>query len=379
MDAMPRVRAAIAALLLWGLATTSQVAAQSPSAAAWVDEAMPYLGFSVRLPAAWERVIGDTSEPVPSIASIADRDQVTAQALVAAAEHIAADGGLLDPMGLWAVDPGDLLQFGLLAGQPYRIDADDLRAQVDASVAERASDVGDPTVDAIELPVGDGFRAVYVNALDYAQHIEYHVRTPTGRYLVMAASLPGLADEGMLASLDEVARSVQAIPGSSGDREAPGPIESSAPAQDLLQTLPERVGGVGLERRVLDGESLVTSTGEATGSLASSLGVLVDAPADLTLGIAVPGTSEQDLVIAAYALAGVPQAALDEVIATFPDEVWTRTRLGALEVLASVRGEGGRRTWLWTGALPNGDAVLYQVDATNATLARAAARAVRGP
>ncbi len=43
--------------------------------------------------------------PVPSIGSIADRDQVTAQALVAAGEHIAADGGLLDPMGLWAVDP----------------------------------------------------------------------------------------------------------------------------------------------------------------------------------------------------------------------------------------------------------------------------------
>lgn len=378
MGAMSRVRAAIAVLVLWVFAAASQVAAQSPSPAAWADEAMPYLGFTVRLPAAWERVIGDTSEPVPSIATIADRDQVTAQALVAAAEHIAADGGLLDPMGLWAVDPGDLLQFGMLAGQPYRIDAEDLRAQVDASVAERASDVGDPTVEAIELPVGDGFRAVYVNALDYAQHIEYHVRTPTGRYLVMAASLPGLADQALLATLDDVARSVQAIPGSSGDREAPVPIESSAPAQDLLEALPERVGGVGLERRVLDGESLVTSTGEASGSLASSLGVLVDAPADLTLGIAVPGTSEQDLVIAAYALAGVPQAALDEVIATFPDEVWTRTRLGSLEVLASVRGEGGRRTWLWMGALPNGDAVLYQVDATNATLARAAARAVAG-
>ena len=36
----------------------------------------------------------------------------------------------------------------------------------------------------------------------------------------------------------------------------------------------------------------------------------------------------------------------------------------------SVRGEGGRHTWLWSGALPNGDAVLYQVDSTNGTLAR---------
>lgn len=129
---------------------------------------------------------------------------------------------------------------------------------------------------------------------------------------------------------------------------------------------------------MLDGESLVTSTPEATGSLASSLGVLVDAPADLTLGIAVPVTSVQDLVIAGYALSGVSQQALDEVLATFPEEVWARTRLGTLDVLVSVRGGGGRRTWLWTGALPDGDAVLYQVDATNATLARAAARAVTG-
>ena len=97
------------------------------------EEAMPYLGYTIRLPGSWERVEGDASLPVPSIESIADRDQVTAQALAAAAEHIAADGGLLDPMGLWAVDPASLLQLGVLAGDPYRIDADDLRASVDAS------------------------------------------------------------------------------------------------------------------------------------------------------------------------------------------------------------------------------------------------------
>jgi len=133
-----------------------------------------------------------------------------------------------------------------------------------------------------------------------------------------------------------------------------------------------------LERRVLDGESLVSSTDEASGSLASSLGVLVDAPADLTLGLAVPASGEQDLLIAAYALDGIDRSSLDEVVATFPDEVWTRTSLGPTEVLASVRGDGGRRTWLWTGALPDGDAVLYQIDATNAPLARAAIRAMTG-
>ncbi len=107
-------------------------------------------------------------------------------------------------------------------------------------------------------------------------------------------------------------------------------------------------------------------------------GVLLDAPADLTLGLAVPASGEQDLLIAAYALDGIDRSSLDEVVATFPDEVWTRTSLGPTEVLASVRGDGGRRTWLWTGALPDGDAVLYQIDATNAPLARAAIRAMTG-
>jgi hypothetical protein len=362
-------------LLLVGSLPGSPTAAQvaSPGSDA-IEEAMPYLGYTVRLPAGWERVIGDTREPVPSIAAIRDRDDVTAQALTAAAGHIAADGGLLDPMGLWAVDPASLLQVGVLAGQPYRVASDDLRTIVETSVTERASDMRDPVMDAVELPAGSGYRARYLNALDLAEHLEYHLRTPTGRYVVIASSLPGLFDDSLSALVDGVARSLALIPDSAGDRPAPGP--SSGPAADLLATLPPRIGGLELERRLLDGESLVSSSGEATGSLASSLGVLLGAPADLTLAIAVPATGEQDLLIAAYALAGIDRAALDEILATFPDEVWTRTSLGGAQVLSSVRGEGGRRTWLWTGALPDGDAVLYQVDTTNAPLARAAIRAI---
>lgn len=354
------------------------VAAAAVSTHDAIEEAMPYLGYTLRLPAGWERVIGDTTTPVPSIGSIADRDQVTAQALVAAGEHIAADGGLLDPMGLWAVDPASLLQLGVLAGQPYRVAADDLRAHVEASVAERASDVSEPSVEPVALPAGAGFRARYLNAVDLAEHIEYHLRTPTGRYLVIAASLPGLFDESLATLVDEVARSLAPIAGSSADRPAPIPVASSEPAADLLATLPQRVAGIELERQLLGGEALVASSGEASGSLASSLGVLLDAPADLTLAIGVPATSDQQLLIAAYALTGISRGALDAVVETFPAQVWTRTRVGPRAVLSSVRGDGGRRTWLWTGALPNGDAVLYQVDATNAPLARATIRAITG-
>jgi hypothetical protein len=374
MGTMARIAMALAFLLGMG---QGSVAVQSTALGeAWVEEAMPYLGYTVRLPATWERVSGDPASPVPSAGSIAERDQVTAQALAAAAEHIAADGGLLDPMGLWAVDPASLLQLGVLAGDPYRIDADDLRASVDASVAERGSDMGDRVVEPVALPVGAGFRATYLGAIDLAQHVEYHLRTPSGRYLVLASSLPGLFDGPLASAVDAVARSLAPIPGSSGDRPAPPPLASSAPAAELLATLPTAVGGIELERQLLDGESLVASTGEASGSLASSLGVLVGAPADLTLAIGLPSNSEQHLVVAAYALAGVTQGSLDDVLDTFPDEVWRRSRLGPMEVLVSVRGEGGRQTWLWSGALPNRDAVLYQVDATNSTLARAVVDAI---
>ena len=365
------------ALLLCLLLLAGPVAGQSAAPAdGWAEEAMPYLGYTVELPPSWERVVGDTARPVPSVASIADRDPVTARALAAAAEHIAADGGLLDPMGLWAVDPVSLLQLGVLAGEPYRIDADDLRERVETSVAERGSDMGDRVVGPIALPAGGGFRASYLDASDLAQHIEYHLRTPTGRYLVLAASLPGLFDGSLSAVLDGVARSLAPIQGSSGDRPAPASVDTSASAADLLATLPEQVGSVSLRRQLLGGESLVTSSGEASGSLASSLGVLVDAPADLTLAIATPSDSDQDLVVAAYALAGVDKAALDEVLETFPPEVWTHDRLGPMEVLVSVRGDGGRRTWLWSGELANGDAVLYQADSTNGTLAREVVAAI---
>ena len=78
---MTRVAIAMA-LLLCVAGPSALVAAQSPSAAdASVEEAMPYLGYTIRLPASWERVVGDPTTPVSSIAAITDRDQVTAQAL----------------------------------------------------------------------------------------------------------------------------------------------------------------------------------------------------------------------------------------------------------------------------------------------------------
>ena len=84
---------------------------------------MPFLGYSVRLPPGFERVGNDPDPPVPSSASIVDRDPQTANALSAAAQRIRDNGGLFDGLGLWSIDPPSLLQLGVIAGQPYRVSA----------------------------------------------------------------------------------------------------------------------------------------------------------------------------------------------------------------------------------------------------------------
>ncbi len=365
-------------LALLPVAGGTQAAVPSPGAApaqGWVRESMPYLGYTVDLPASWERVGGDPSAPVPSIDEIAARDQVTADALAAAAQRIGADGGLLDTLGLWAVDPATLTQVGVVTTQPYRIEADALQDQVDASIARRASDLQDPVVEPVSFPVGAGFRATYLDATDLAQHQELHLRTPTGRSLILAASIPGAFDADTIATIDAVAGSLAPIPGSSGDLPAPSSASLEAAAAAVRDRLPARVGKVDLQRDAIDGESLVGTSGDGSGALASGLGVLVDAPADLTLGIAVPATMDSDLLIAAYRLDGIDPEAVEDLLASFPD-LWDRARISGVDVLVSPRADDGGQTWLLAGELADGSAALFQVDASNPTLGRAAVSAI---
>lgn len=346
-------------------------AATDGPAPGWVRESMPYLGYTIDLPETWERVFGDTSQPVPSIDAIATRDQVTADSLVAAAQHIAADGGLLDATGLWSIDPVSLLQLGVVAGQPYRIDADLVQDQVDASLTQRASDLQDPVVEPVSYPVGDGLRATYLAEADLATRQELHLRTPTGRSLIVAASIPGALDADLATTLDAIARSIAPIPGSAGDLLAPSDEELAADAAVLQEALPGRLGSIELHREVIDGESLVGVSTDEGAALASRLGALVREPARLTLGVALPVADDTDLFVVGYRLAGVDPADLDALLATFPD-LWERQRMSGREVLRSPQGEGGRRTWLVARPLADGSAALFQVDSSNATLGRGA-------
>ncbi len=215
----------------------------------WAEHVMPFLGYTVRLPLGFERVGADPALPVRSSASIVDRDPQTGEALSAAAQRIHDNGGLFDAFGLWSIDPGPLLQLGILAGQPYRVGAGELRDIVEQSVLERASELEDPVVEAISVPAGNGFLVVYLDATDLAQHREVHLRTPTGRYLVLATTLPGLADDSIAQTVEAIAGSLRPIRYSAADLATP--IMSSADSADaaLEATLPERVGGVILTRR----------------------------------------------------------------------------------------------------------------------------------
>lgn len=350
------------------------VDAQSPGAPAptfetssWTLESMPTLGFDVRLPPGFERVTGDPARAVPSIADIDARDPTTANALIAAAQHIQGDSGLFDGFGLWSVEPATLLQLGILAGLPYRVAAADLQGLVEQSVVERASDLSDPIIQAVDLPAGQAYLAVYIDSNDLSQHREYHIRTPTGRYLILASSYPGIADTTLEAIIEAIARSISPIPDSAGDLPDPAlPSDGSAdPA--LERTIQVQIAGIELTRRSLGGESLVSSTASAMGSIAGELGRVVDAPGKVTIALAVPAKGSTPLRIAAYRVQGATQEALEAFVATFPDAVWTDTTIAGRPVRVSVKGADGSRTWLRVAGGPDGTPILYEVDAgTNA-------------
>jgi hypothetical protein len=271
----------------------------------WVEQTMPFLGYTMLLPPGFERVTGDPAAPVPSSADIVSRDSQTGQALVAAAQRIHDNGGLFDGMGLWSIDPDSLLQLGVVAGDPYRVSAGDLRGVVEQAVVARASDLADPVVQAIRVPAGNGFLAVYLDGTDLAQHREIHLRTPTGRYLILATSYPGIADTSLEATVLAVAESLRPIPGSAGDLPDPGTAATGSADAALEATLPDHIAGVALTRRSLAGESLVSSTDTVTGSIVGELGRVVPAPGDVTLALAVPTDGAAPLLIAGYRLAGV--------------------------------------------------------------------------
>ncbi len=362
------------------------VLAQDPSASpvpppvidtsTWVEQTMPFLGYTILLPPGFERVTGDTTAPVPSSASIVDRDPQTGEALSAAAQRIHDNGGLFDGMGLWSIDPGSLLQLGVLAGEPYRVGAGDLRGIVEQTVVERASDLSDPVVQAISVPAGSGFLADYLDATDLAQHREIHLRTPTGRYLILATSYPGIADTSLGATVLAIADSLRPITGSAADLPDPG-TPTTGPADAALEaTLPDHIAGVPLTRRSLAGESLVSSTDTVTGSIVGEFGRVVPAPGDVTLALAVPTDGAAPLLIAGYRLAGVSVMDAQAFIDSFPDDVWSDARVAGHDVRVSVVGEGGARTWLHVASGPDGDAVLYQVDSSKPALGLAAVAAL---
>jgi hypothetical protein len=335
---------------------------------------MPGLGYAIDLPPDFERVSDDPAHPVPSIAAIADRDPDQAANLQVVATRLQANAGIFGDLGLWAIQPSSLLQIGVLAGLPYRIAAADLRSHVEGAVAARASPLEPSSIDAIELPAGTGFLAGYRNSTDLSLHREVHLRTPNGRYLVIAMSLTGSIDAATETRFLAIAGSLAPLPGAaSGDTPAPSTGPAGHADAGLEAVLPDSVGGVALERRSVNGEELVGSGTQTGGTVVDALGSIVTAPGSVSVALAVPvGSDSTRLLLAAYRAQGVDEARLGQMLAGFPHRVWSHETIDGRDVLLSVAGSDKSRTWLRIA----GD-VLEQVETPDAALARGAIAALR--
>jgi hypothetical protein len=336
---------------------------------------MPWLGYALDLPAGWERVEGDPEAPVPSFEQIEADDPPTAQDLQTVAQQLEGGGRLFDALGLWAVDPVSLMQVGLLAGTPYRVPAAALESGVRESVANRTSELSVPLIEPITVPAGEGYQAVYFDRDDLSEHREVHLRTPSGRYLILASTYPGVAEPELAATFDAIATSIRPLEGEgSGDRPEPsaGPEGRADPALQAL--LPTHVGEIELTSRSLNGESLVGGDMATGGTVAGELGVLVNAPGDVSMALAVP-TDDTPLLIVAFRLAGADEQSIADFLAGLPPEIWSRTTIDGRDVLVSVPGTDGGRTWLLADEGAD-HGLLYQVESNDQALGEQAIRAL---
>ena len=313
----------------------------------WAEQTMPNLGFLLKLPPGWERVGPDPQAPVPSIAQINTADPTTAGDLQTQAQAMSAGLGLFDALGMWSVDPGSLLQLGLLAGSPYRVSADQLEGLVQQSVANRASQMSDPTITPISLPAGEGYLAVYLDVNDLSEHREVHLRTPAGRYLIMATTYPGLAEPDLADAVLAVASTIRPMPGDlTGDVPAPsvGPQGDADPA--LTAQLPATIAGIDMTRSSINGEELVGNGIAAGGTVAGEFGRLVSNPGDVSVALAVPTGGESPILVAGYRLRGVDTATIDTFLTSFPSQIWGPATVGGKQVLASLTDTDGTRSYL---------------------------------
>jgi hypothetical protein len=329
-----------------GAAPTSSELPQIDTAS-WPTLRLHTLGYSLQLPPSFEVIGDDPDNPVPSIDAIASLSPAIADGIRTQAQRLDSQPGVFGELGLWSVEPTTLSQVGLLAGEPYRVASSDLKDIVSQAAAARATPLEGTSIDEIQIPAGNGYLVGYRDESDLGAHREIHVRTPTGRYLVLVMTVPtptiSAADEQRFLA---IAGSLAPLEGAdSGEVPAPSaaPDGHSDPALEAL--LPDSVGGVTLEKRSANGEDLVGGQ-VGSGTVLDAVGALVPVPGDVTVALAVPSTGSSNLVLTAFSLRGVDNATIAARMAEFPSEIWSTQTVGGRSVLASVPGSDGRRTYL---------------------------------
>ena len=334
-----------------GAAASPGIGTPGPSAidtADWQLVRVHSLGFSIELPPTFELVSGDDpTKPVPSIDSIAAVAAPIADGLKQQASILSTAPGVFGELGLWSVEPDSLAQVGLLAGQPYRVADADLQGIVQSAVAGRETPLEGSTIDQVELPSGTGYLAEYRDAVDLGAHLEIHLRTPTGRYLVLVMALIApTVDPASDGRFLAIAGSLAPLAGAdSGDVPAPPATADGHADPGLEADLPTAVGGVALQVRSLNGEDLVGGD-LGTGTVLDAVGSLVATPGRVTVALGVPASGTSDLVLTAFHLDGVDPAAIQARLAQFPPQIWKQASVGGRAVLESVAGTDGRKTYL---------------------------------
>jgi hypothetical protein len=86
-------------------------------------------------------------------------------------------------------------------------------------------------------------------------------------------------------------------------------------------------------------------------------------------------TDDTPLLLAAFRLAGADQESIAAFLAGLPPEIWSHGTVDGRDVLVSVAGTDGGRTWLLADEGAD-HGLLYQVESNDQLLAEEAIRAL---
>ncbi len=332
---------------------------------------MPFLGYTMLLPPGFERVADDPDAPVPSSVDIGERDPQTAAALSAAAQRIARQRRSVRRAGPVVGRPG----LAAAAGRPGRASRTGSTRRSYVRSSSRRSRSGPriwrtPSSSQSAYRPGDGFLAV-VPGCDRPCPAPRVPPADTDRAVPHPGHYPAGTGRRRPESDRPGHRRVAACHPGFGRGPCPTPARLGQDGADpaLEATLPDHSVGLDADPAVRSRASRWSrrSTPSPDRSRVSWVGWSTR-PATCPSPSPCRTDGTAPLLIAAYRLHGVtagqpPRRSSTRSRTTSGHDA----RVAGRDVRVSVVGRHRcNRTWLHVAPGPDGDAVLYQVDAGRA-------------